>query len=82
MLIHDNRNQSVEMLLKNFGKLNEKHQLLTSEEKPVNCNHCEQERKHKTIQVQKASSSTKQFSESALAFSETLAKIIEQRVKF
>ena len=40
MLIHDNRNQSVEMLLKNFCKLNEKHQLLTSEEKTVNCNHC------------------------------------------
>jgi hypothetical protein len=40
MFTHDSNNQSVEMLLKNFAKLNNKHHLLTSDDKPAKCGDC------------------------------------------
>lgn len=81
MLLHDSNNQSTEMMLKNFSRLNNKYQFLT-EDKPASCLECEEERKHKKAQVKKASNSTKEFSESALAFSEKLAKIVEEKMRF
>lgn len=81
MLLHDSNNQSTEMMLKNFSRLNNKYQFLT-EDKPASCLECEEERKHKKAQVKKASHSTKEFSESALAFSEKLAKIVEEKMRF
>ena len=81
MLLHDSNNQSTEMMLRNFSRLNSKYQFMM-EDKPASCLECEEERKHKKTQVKKASNSTKEFSESALAFSEKLAKIVEEKMRF
>ena len=39
MLLHDSNNQSTEMMLKNFSRLNNKYQFLT-EDKPASCLEC------------------------------------------
>jgi hypothetical protein len=62
MFVYDSNNQSVETLLRNFSRLNDKHQFLTTEDKPASCADCVEERKHKKSQVKKASNSTKEFS--------------------
>lgn len=59
MFTHDSSNQSAEMLLKTFTRLNNRYHFLSAEDKPATCTDCEEERKHKKSQVKKASNSTK-----------------------
>jgi hypothetical protein len=69
------------MLLRNFKRLNERYELITGEDKLTTCIASDEEREHKRNQVKQANEKTKAFSEKALAFSETLARIIEDKIK-
>lgn len=68
-------------MLSNFAKLNHKYDLIQTDDKPVACAHADGERSHNQRQVKQASQKTKAFSEAALAFSERLAQIIEEKFK-
>ena len=82
MFKHSGDNSSLEGMLKNFTRLNHKYQLLTTDDKLISSAAAEQERNHNKKQVRQVSKKTKAFSESALAFSEQLALIIEEKLKF
>jgi hypothetical protein len=77
MFKHDGVNISAESMLKNFAKLNQKYNLIQTDDKAASCAHASDERAHNQRQVKQASQKTKAFSEAALAFSEQLAQIIE-----
>ena len=78
---HDSNNISPEATLKNIEKITQKYNLSFVSEREVECQLVSDERKARKTQVAKAGKQTKDFSEAALAFSEELARTIEERMK-